>query len=156
MQKQLKQGAAGALVAALACAAMVAVASSASGPVHEGPSVSVPASQVAFMASGIKTSTGEVYVGPAYGNLGTGRHGTFIRQPPGFVSANHTHTEDYYAVVVKGVMANTQTGGKDVPLPAGSYFFQKGEEDHVTKCISDTECLMFIVQAGKFDLIPSK
>jgi hypothetical protein len=144
------------VLSAFASAAMATPDTNGSTPTHEGPSVSIPASKIVFGATGIKTSTGEVFAGPAYGNLGTGRHGTFIRQPPGFVSPNHIHTEDYYAVIVKGVIVNTQTGGKEIRLPAGSYYFQRGEEDHVTKCVSKTECLFFIVQPGKFDLIPSK
>jgi len=36
-------------------------------------------------------------------------------------------------------------------LPAGSYYFQKGGERHVTKCISSNECVFFVSQNGKFD-----
>lgn len=35
---------------------------------------------------------------PAYGDLRSGRHGTFVRMPAGFKSPVHTHTEDYFAV----------------------------------------------------------
>jgi hypothetical protein len=66
--------------------------------------------------------------------------------PAGFVSPVHTHTEDYYAVVVEGVG----------PLPVGSYWFQRGEEAHVTQCLSETDCLFFIVQPGKFDYLSEK
>ncbi len=125
-------------------------------PAHEGPSVSIPAAKIVFNGSGLKTSAGEVFVGQGYGNFSTGRHGTFMRLPSGFVTPNHTHTEDYYAVVLKGIVVNTQTGGKEVHLPVGSYFFQRGEEDHVTKCVSKTDCLVFNVQLDKFDFIPSK
>jgi hypothetical protein len=156
MKSKFKLAIAVAVFSAFGSAAIATPNASGSMPAHEGPSVSIPAPEIAFIPTGIKTSTGEVFAGPAYGNLGTGRHGTFIRQPPGFVSPNHTHTEDYYAVVVKGVIVNTQTGGKEIRLPAGSYYFQRGEEDHVTKCVSETECLFFIVQPGKFDLVQSK
>ena len=125
-------------------------------PAHEGPSVSIPASKIVFTASGLKTSAGEVFVGQGYGNFSASRHGTFMKLPPGFVTPNHTHTEDYYAVVVKGVVVNAQTGSKEIRLPVGSYWFQRGEEDHVTKCVSKTECLIFNVQLDKFDFIPSK
>lgn len=125
-------------------------------PVHEGPSVSIPAKNVTFVKSGVKAAAGELKAGPAYGNLQTGRHGTFIHMPAGFVSAVHTHTEDYYAVVVNGVGANDPVGAKAKPLPVGSYWFQRGEEDHVTRCLSKTDCLFFIVQPGKFDYVPAK
>lgn len=85
-----------------------------------------------------------------------GRHGTFIRMPAGFVSADHIHTQDYYAVVIKGIGANDPVGAKARALPVGSYWFQRGEEAHVTRCLSKTDCLFFIVQPGKFDYVVSK
>ena len=126
------------------------------GIVHEGPSVSIPVSDVNFVQTGIKTEAGELLAGPAYGNIQNGRHGTFIRLPAGFISPAHTHTEDYYAVVIEGVMANDPPDAKPVPLPAGSYYFQQGEEPHVTQCLSETGCLFFMVQPGKFDFAPAK
>lgn len=125
-------------------------------PMHEGPSVSIPANEIKFVDTGVNSDGKELKAGPAYGNLANGRHGTFVRAPAGFKSAPHTHTEDYYAVVLKGVGANYQAGGKVVPLPVGSYWFQRGEESHVTECISDTDCLFFLVQPGKFDYVLSK
>ncbi len=134
----------------------VATAQQAASPVHEGPSISTPAANIKFFPSGVKTEKGELFAGPAYGNLQAGRHGTFIRMPHGFVSPVHTHTEDYFAVVIKGVGANQLPGGKIIPLAAGSYWFQKGEEAHVTQCLSKEDCLFFIVQPGKFDYVPAK
>lgn len=124
--------------------------------VHEGKSVSIPADQIGFGATGVKTDIGELFAGPAFGNLTTGKHGTFIRIPAHFVSDPHTHTEDYFAVVIEGIGANGPVHGKDIALPKGSYWFQRGEEAHVTKCLSDTDCLFFLVQPGKFDYVPAK
>ena len=94
--------------------------------------------------------------GPAYGDLSKGHHGTFVRMPAHFVSPLHTHTSDYFGVVIQGVAVNTQPGNADVSLPVGSYWFQKGKEKHVTKCISDTPCLFFIYQGDKFDYLAAK
>ena len=69
---------------------------------------------------------GELYAAPAYGDLAHGPHGTFIKMPAGYVSPTHTHSEDYWAVVVSGVMVNKKPDSADVPLPVGSYYFQKG------------------------------
>lgn len=132
------------------------IAQDTSHPAHEGPSVSTPADQIKFGGSGVKTDKGELLAGPAYGDLAHGRHGTFIKMPHGFVSGVHTHTNDYYAVIIKGVVANHAPGGKVIPLPPGSYYFQTGEEAHVTQCLSKTDCLFFIVQPGKFDYVPAK
>lgn len=125
-------------------------------PGHETTSLSIPAKDITFVKTGVKAAAGELEAGPAYGNLQTGHHGTFIHMPAGFVSAVHTHTEDYYAVVVKGVGANDPVGAKPKGLPIGSYWFQRGEEPHVTRCLSKTGCLFFIVQPGKFDYVPAK
>jgi hypothetical protein len=121
--------------------------------VHEGPSVSVPASEIKFIQTGIATDKGELRAGPAYGDLQHGRHGSFVRMPAGFKSPVHTHTEDYFAVVVEGVGSNHPVDAEATPLPVGSYWFQRGEEAHVTECLSETDCLFFIVQPGKFDYV---
>ena len=55
--------------------------------------------------------------------------------------------------MISGVAANGRPGSADVPLPTGSYWFQKGGEIHVTKCLSPNECLFFISQGGKFDYV---
>ena len=83
--------------------------------------------------------------------LSDGVHGTSIKMPAGYVSPTHTHAEDYWAIVVSGVMVNKKPDSADVPLPVGSYYFQKGGEPHVTKCISPNECVFFVSQNGKFD-----
>ena len=118
------------------------------------PSVSVPATNVAFTATGVKDGkTGELLAGPAYGNLGKGPHGTFIRMPAGFVSPVHNHTGAYWGIVISGVAANGLPGAADVQLPSGSYWYQKGGEAHVTKCLSGQECLFFINQDTAFDYV---
>ncbi len=119
-------------------------------------SLSIPAGKIAFGPTGVKTEVGELLAGPAYGDLAKGAHGTFIRMPAHFVSPLHSHTEDYLAVVISGVGVNTQPGNADVPLPVGSYWFQRGGENHVTKCVADTDCLFFLYQPGKFDYVTAK
>lgn len=119
-------------------------------------SSSLPANEIHFGATGVKTEAGELMAGPAYGNPTKGRHGTFIRMPAHFVSPLHTHTADYFGIVIEGVGVNTQPGKSDVPLHPGSYWFQRGKERHVTKCVSDTDCLFFIYQPNKFDYLPVK
>lgn len=122
---------------------------------HAGTSsVSTPVTKLQYGPAGITDGVhGELQAAPAYGDLGHGPHGTFIRMPAGFVSLPHIHTADYWGVVISGVAANGVPGSEDMPLPAGSYWFQKGGERHVTKCISPNECLFFISQEGKFDYI---
>lgn len=115
-------------------------------------SVSTPVTELKFGPTGISDGVhGELQAAPAYGDLAHGPHGTFIRMPAGYVSKIHTHSEDYWAVVVSGVMVNKRPDEDDVLLPAGSYYFQKGGEPHVTKCVSTNGCVFFVSQNGKFD-----
>lgn len=118
------------------------------------PSVSTPVTQLQFGGTGVTdASKRELLASPAYGDLSNGPHGTFIRMPAGFVSHPHVHTGDYWGVVISGVAVNGKPGSADVQLPVGSYWFQKGGENHVTKCVSANECLFFISQQGKFDYV---
>ena len=119
-------------------------------------SVSRPKTTFLFGPTGVKTDIGELMASPAYGDLGKSQHGTFIKMPAKFVSPLHTHTEDYFGIVIEGVGVNTQPGKEDVKLSVGSYWFQKGKENHVTKCVSEADCLFFIYQPGKFDYVPAK
>ncbi len=118
-------------------------------------SISTPVTQLKYGPTGVKNATGELQAAPAFGDLSKAAHGTFIKMPAGFVSDLHTHTEDYYGVVISGVGVNSQGGRNDVPLPVGSYWLQRGGEAHVTKCISPSECIFFISQPSKFDYVPA-
>lgn len=99
----------------------------------------------------VKTGVGPLWAAPVYGDIFGGEHGTLIKMPKKFTSPVHTHSEDYHAVVVSGIVANGLPGAPDVPLASGSHWFQKGGEAHVTKCLSSTECVFFITQQDKFD-----
>lgn len=116
------------------------------------PSVSIPVTEIKYTETGI----GPIKVAPGYGDMTKGAHSNFVKIPGGFSSPPHIHTENYYAVVVNGVIGNGVEGAQDIPLPPGSYWFQKGNEKHVTKCLSSTECVFFVTQPGKFDFIMSK
>lgn len=121
------------------------------GHVHAAEtSISVPVGEVKFFDTGV----GPLKAAPGFGDLSKGAHSSFVKLPAGFVSPLHTHTEDYYGVVVTGVVANEVDGTtKDRPLAPGSYWFQKGKAKHVTKCLSANECVVFITQPGKFDYL---
>ena len=140
-------------LATLVCAAIGGVVAAVA---QDSTSVSRPAPSFQFGGTGVKTEIGELKASGAYGDFTKGMHGTFIKMPAGFVSPLHTHTEDYFGIVIQGVAVNTQNGKNDAELPVGSYWLQKGKEPHVTKCVSKTDCLFFIYQPGKFDYVPTK
>ena len=118
-----------------------------------GPSVNIPVTKLKYFDTGIgkQSGVGTLRAANGHGDLQHGAHGTIIKMPAGFVSRVHSHTGEYWAVVISGVGVNGTPGSTDVPLPAGSYWSQKGGEPHVTKCISSNECIFFISQSVKFD-----
>ncbi|HLG83224.1 MAG TPA: DUF4437 domain-containing protein [Bradyrhizobium sp.] len=120
-------------------------------------SVSMPTDQLKYGSTGVSDNVhGEVKAAAAYGDNARGAHGTFLKMPGKFVSPLHTHSSDEWGVIVAGVFANGKPGNPDVLLPAGSYFFQKAGEAHISKCVSENECIIFLSQSGKYDFLPSK
>jgi quercetin dioxygenase-like cupin family protein len=122
-------------------------------------SVEIPFNEMQFQHSGyvwygrLKSGdhTPDIEVSDAYGKIGTGAHGTLLKWPTGFKSVLHTHTADYYAVVIQGTVLNYRPGGKKTPLTPGSYWFQRGGEPHVTECVTKGGCMAFMYQPVKFD-----
>ncbi|AMN38557.1 DUF4437 domain-containing protein [Rhodoplanes sp. Z2-YC6860] len=94
-------------------------------------------------------------LGTVWGDAAKGAHGSFLRLPKGFVSPLHLHTGDYYGVIVQGAVSNAEAGQQEVVLGPGSYYFQKAKADHVTKCLGNSDCLIYISQSKAFDFIPS-
>lgn len=113
-------------------------------------SLSIAARQVKWI------DLGGPQLGTVWGDANTGAHGSFLRLPKGFVSPAHTHTGDYYGVIVEGSVTNAEAGQPEVALGPGSYYFQKGRADHVTKCVGVTDCLIYISQSKAFDFLPSR
>ncbi|RRA49294.1 DUF4437 domain-containing protein [Acidipila sp. EB88] len=120
--------------------------------VNTGSSVQIPDEKIPRVKTGIVQHGGEILIGPAYGDVQNGHHGTFLYFPANWSSLEHTHTFDYYAVVIKGTIQNPRVGETDaVKLGPGSYWYQKGGEPHWTKCVSKEPCTVFLVSEGKFD-----
>ena len=117
---------------------------------NSSQSLGIPAGEVKYK------DLGGPQLGTVWGDSAKGAHGSFLRLPKGFVSPPHLHTGDYYGVIVEGSVTNAQAGQQEVVLGPGSYYFQKGRTDHVTKCIGNTDCLIYISQSKAFDFIPSK
>jgi beta-alanine degradation protein BauB len=124
-----------------------------------GESVSIPESQWNFRdtgARGVDANT-KIEFADAYGDLTKSKHGSFFKFTPGFVSPVHTHTYDYYGIVVKGEMQNYEVGVTPIKMGPGSYWYQRGKKAHMTTCLSKTPCVAFIVQSEKFDAqVPPK
>jgi beta-alanine degradation protein BauB len=91
----------------------------------------------------------------AFGNPQEGAHGFYLRLPVGFDSGLHYHTANYGAVVIQGRLYNNYEGQeKPVILTRGGFFATDGKVNHVTRCISDRDCIVYVQMDRAFDAIP--
>ena len=97
-------------------------------------------------------------VGKLWGDRNVGEHGMYLKLPAGFEAGMHSHTADYYAVLVQGTWVHTNEGDTSPPkeLTVGSYVFQPGKQNHNDVCKSKTDCIIFVFQKAKGDFIPEK
>lgn len=113
-------------------------------------SVHKPVESLSWFATGV----GPMQAAVAYGDMNKGGHGTFLKMPKGFTSPVHLHTHEYHAVVIAGIIVNSEVGKADIQLRPGSYWYQVGNVKHVTQCVSDSGCTVFLIQPENFDFIP--
>ena len=78
-----------------------------------------------------------------WGDRAKGEGGTLLRTPPGFDSGLHSHTADYWALVVEGEWAHwvPSTGeGRGVRLLPGAHWTQVHTQLHQDACVSNPLC----------------
>jgi beta-alanine degradation protein BauB len=97
---------------------------------------------------------------PIEGDATKGAHFAYLKLPAGFTSPPHSHSSDYWAVLVQGKMTHWAavggTEGEAKPLGVGDLTFMPAKVDHVSKCFPGADCVLAVVQKGKFDFIPGK
>lgn len=80
-----------------------------------------------------------------------------VRLPAGLVSPPHTKSANMFGVVVSGTLVHQPHGqgsAVETRLPAGSFYKIPAHLPHVSKCVSETECVTFLYQDGSFDFLP--
>jgi len=102
------------------------------------------------------SANADVSMAVVWGDPAKGPHGAFHKFKPGFNAGLHTHSADMRIVVVSGTMIAGTEGGPEKKLPPGSYEFQPHGVKHVTGCDTSSECVIFVMASGKFDLIPAE
>lgn len=88
-----------------------------------------------------------------WGDRKTGEAGTLLTAPAGWESGLHSHTADYWAVVVQGTWRHTvpSTGeGKGLRLESGAFWTQKHTQLHEDACISATPCVVFLFNKNPY------
>ncbi len=97
---------------------------------------------------------------PIEGDAMKGAHFAYLKLPAGFTSPVHSHSSDYWSVLVQGKMTHwAAAGGSEAeakPLGVGDLTFMPAKTEHISKCFPGAECVMAIYQKGKFDFIPAK
>lgn len=93
---------------------------------------------------------------PVAGDIKKGPHTTYVKFAPGMKTAPHTHSNDYYGIVVKGTARHFEPGTPEskVVLPAGSHWAVPANVVHVSECLPGSECIFAISQKSYFDIKP--
>ncbi|MGH1483401.1 MAG: DUF4437 domain-containing protein [Geminicoccales bacterium] len=82
-----------------------------------------------------------------------------VRLPAGLVSPPHVKTANMFGVVISGTITHNAVDAdpsQETLLPEGSFYKVPAGLPHVSKCVSETDCVTFLYQDGKFDFLPVK
>jgi quercetin dioxygenase-like cupin family protein len=93
-------------------------------------------------------------LGPLWGVRSTGPAGTLLKVPAGFRAPIHAHTAGYRAVVIEGQWKHwvPETGeGEEVELLPGAYWTQKADQMHADACVSDTDCVILLINEDPYE-----
>jgi hypothetical protein len=94
-----------------------------------------------------------VQLGALWGDRAKGEAGTLLRTSPGFRSGPHSHTADYWAVVVQGAWEHwvPSTGeGTGIRLESGAHWTQVKTQLHEDACVSDVPCVIFLFNKAPY------
>ncbi|MES0808910.1 DUF4437 domain-containing protein [Roseibium sp. SCPC15] len=90
-----------------------------------------------------------------WGNPQKGPSAVFMKFPPNFPGAMHSHTHGYHGMVVTGASKHFIKGESeaDVPLQTpGDYWYQPGGEHHNDSFPTDEPTILFIQWEGPMDV----
>ncbi len=80
-----------------------------------------------------------------------------VKLPAGLVSPAHVKTANMFGVVISGTMTHLAVGADPslaIALAQGAFYKVSAGIAHVSRCISDIDCVTFLYQDGKFDFVP--
>jgi hypothetical protein len=124
-------------------AALVASSAACAGVPESPGNHYLPANKVPWVGE----AGAPVQLGALWGDRATGEAGTLLRTPPGFRSGPHSHTADYWALVVQGVWEHwvPSTGeGNGIRLEVGAHWTQVKTQLHEDACVSNVPCIIFL------------
>ncbi len=86
-----------------------------------------------------------------------GEYMAMVRLPAGLVSPPHVKSANMYGIIVSGAMTHLPVGAnpsEGIVLKTGAFYEVPKGVPHVSRCVSDVECVTFLYQDGKFDFLP--
>lgn len=138
-------------LSALPLAAVLA-ATLTGGGATAGPITTVPTDDLAW-----ETTQEGVGFAALIGDRFTEEYMAMVRLPAGLVSPTHVKTANMFGVVVAGTISHVAADADPanaVLLPEGSFYMVPAGLAHLSKCVSDFDCVTFLVQDGAFDFLP--
>lgn len=99
-------------------------------------------------------NTGGVKQAVLWGNPDKGAYGALDKFPAGAKFPLHYHTNALKGVVISGTWLYTPEGGSENRLGPGSYLSFGAKDRHVSGAAEGSECIFFLEQPGKFDMMP--
>jgi quercetin dioxygenase-like cupin family protein len=91
-----------------------------------------------------------------WGDRNKGEYAMLLKLPAGHVSPIHAHTGDYHGLSLTGTWRHSFDGGEERDLSPGSYVLQPGMGMHRDACVGPEDCVLFIHQYEKYDVIPKQ
>jgi quercetin dioxygenase-like cupin family protein len=99
-------------------------------------------------------NSGGVMRATLWENADNGAYGAIFKFPAGATFPLHYHTNAMKIVVISGTWLYTPEGGKEHRLGPGSYLAYGPKDKHVSGPADNAECVFFIEQPAKFDMVP--
>jgi beta-alanine degradation protein BauB len=92
------------------------------------------------------------------GDLSKGGHMTMVKFAPGMKTPVHIHSADYSAVVIQGHWKHYEVGKPETEtvLGPGSFWYVKGDAEHISECVGPEECISVVTQDAAFDYKPKQ
>jgi quercetin dioxygenase-like cupin family protein len=101
-------------------------------------------------------NSGGVMRAVLWGDADKGAYGALFKFPAGATFPLHWHTNPMKIVVVSGTWVYTPEGGTEHRLGPGSYLAYGPKDRHVSGPGDNAECVFFIEQPAKFDMVPAE
>ena len=99
-------------------------------------------------------NTGGVMRAVLWGDAEKGAYAGFYKFPAGAKFPLHYHTNPLKIVVISGTLTYMPEGGVETKLGPGSYLSYGAKDHHVSGAAEGSECVFYVEQPGKFDLVP--